>query len=264
MAATLLLASGNAHAHAHAHAHARGPTSLIGSLHASTEVDVGEPAPAAWRPLPLGSVAPQGWLLNQLLTQANSLSGYMPTSTFPGAIDVNTSLWVGGNLSSGTDQWLPYWANGNVPLLMLIRAANATSRLDPGARLEQVIESTVHYVLSHANRSSGWLGPYLNEPGDAEGHGLWDPLNMLRALLMYAEGDQEGGRSMARRVAAAVVAHLAAEYRLLRTDPVYKWASTRWPTFVAVCLYVIDNLVPSFGDDPAVMPLGPSSPSPSP
>ena len=123
----------------------------------------------------------------------------MPTSTFPGAIDVNTSLWVGGNLSSGTDQWLPYWANGNVPLLMLIRATNATSRLDPGARLEQVIESTVHYVLSHANRSSGWLGPYLNEPGDANGHGLWDPLNMLRALLMYAEGDQEGGRSMARR-----------------------------------------------------------------
>ena len=87
---------------------------------------------------------------------------------------------------------------------------------------------------------------------------------MLRALLMYAEGDQEGGRSIARRVAAAVVAHLAAEYRLLRTDPVYKWASTRWPTFVAVCLYVIDHLVPSFGDDPAVMPRGPSSPSPSP
>ena len=284
MAATLVLASGHAHAHAHAQVHARGPTSLIGSLHASTEVDVGDPTPAAWRPLPLGSVAPQGWLLNQLLTQANSLSGYMPTSTFPGAavplqphptalgmgsvaclasdastgaIDVNTSLWFGGNLSSGTDQWLPYWANGNVPLLMLIRAANATSRLDPGARLEQVIESTVHYVLSHANRSSGWLGPYLNEPGDANGHGLWDPLNMLRALLMYAEGDQEGGRSMARRVAAAVVAHLAAEYRLLRTDPVYKWASTRWPTFVAVCLYVIDHLVPSFGDDPAVMPLGP-------
>ena len=171
----------------------------------------------------------------------------------PGALDVNTSLWVGGNLSSGTDQWLPYWANGNVPLLMLIRAANATSRLDPGARLEQVIESTVHYVLSHANRSSGWLGPYLNEPGDANGHGLWDPLNMLRALLMFAEGEP----SMARQVAAAVVAHLAAEYRLLRTDPVYKWASTRWPTFVQVCLYVIDNLVPSFGDDLAVMPLGP-------
>ena len=56
----------------------------------------------------------------------------------------------------------------------------------------------------------------------------------------------------------------ATEAKLLQTDPVYKWASTRWPTFVAVCLYVIDHLVPCFGDDPAVMPLGPSSPSPSP
>ena len=90
LAATLVLAlhpAGHAHGHVHAHAHvhARGPTSLIGGLHAFTEVDMGVPAPAAWRPLPLGSVAPQGWLLNQLLTQANSLSGYMPTSTFPGA-----------------------------------------------------------------------------------------------------------------------------------------------------------------------------------
>ena len=44
------------------------------------------------------------------------------------------------------------------------------------------------------------------------------PLNMLRALLMFAEGEP----SMARQVAAVVVAHLTAEYRLLRTDPVYK------------------------------------------
>ena len=43
---------------------------------------------------------------------------------------------------------------------------------------------------------------------------------------------------------------------LLLVDPVYKWASTRWPTFVQVALYVIDHYVPEFGDDAAVMPLG--------
>ena len=69
----------------------------------------------------------------------------------------------------------------------------------------------------------------------APGHGLWDPLNMLRALLMFAEGEP----AFARPVAAAVVAHLAAEYALLRTDPVYKWASTRWPTFVQARLVVV-------------------------
>lgn len=214
------------------------------------------PAPAAWEPLPLGSLSPRGWLLEQLLLQANSLSGFMPRSIFPGADTVNTSLWTGGNGSvmDGTDQWLPYWTNGNVPLLMLLRAAGpaALARLDPAAALPQVVDSMMEYVLAHTNKSNGWIGPYLNEPGDVNGHGLWDPLNMLRSLLQYAEGTP----SVRRRVAAAVVAHLAQEAKLLKTDPVYKWASTRWPTFVQVCLYVIDRLVPLYGADAAVMPLG--------
>ena len=50
--------------------------------------------------------------------------------------------------------------------------------------------------------------------------------------------------------------NLTEEYKLLTRDPVYKWASTRWPTFVQVCLYEIDKLVPTYGDDTVVMPLG--------
>ena len=78
-------------------------------------------APRAFTPLPLGQLAPQGWLQDQLVLQANSLAGYMSTSTFPGADHVNQSLWIGGDGSKqgGTTQWLPYWSNGNVPLLML-------------------------------------------------------------------------------------------------------------------------------------------------
>ena len=53
-------------------------------------------APAALQPrafelLPLGAVVPDGWLLNQLVLQANSLSGYLSVSTFPGASTVNQS-----------------------------------------------------------------------------------------------------------------------------------------------------------------------------
>ena len=54
-------------------------------------------APRAYRPLPLGSVAPRGWLLEQLLTQSNGLSGVLPISTFPGADVVNASRWLGGD-----------------------------------------------------------------------------------------------------------------------------------------------------------------------
>ena len=197
------------------------------------------PVPPAWTPLPLGLLAPRGWALEQLLLQANSLSGYMPLSTFPGADTVNQSVWVGGTAApkGGTDQWLPYWANGNVPLLMLLRAAGpaAVARLDPAAQLGPVVDRMMQYVLGHVNRSksgpgAGWIGPFLNEPGDTNGHGLWDPLNMCRALLMYSEGEP----SSRPAVAAAVVAHLTAEARLLESDPVYKWAATRWPTFVQV------------------------------
>ena len=45
-------------------------------------------AARAFRPFATGQIAPQGWLLDQLLLQANSLSGYMSQSTFPGAINV--------------------------------------------------------------------------------------------------------------------------------------------------------------------------------
>ena len=212
------------------------------------------PAPPAWEPLPYGSLAPRGWVLEQLLLQANSLSGFMPTSTFPGAAAVNTSMWTGGKMTDGTTQWLPYWTNGNVPLLMLLRAAGpaAMARLDPTAQLGAVIDSMVAYVLAHTNKTNGWIGPWANEPGDSNGHGLWDPLNMLRSLLMYAEAEPASRRPVAR----AVVAHLTEEAKLIRTDPIYKWASTRWPTYVQVAMYVIDHLVPAFGGDADVMPLG--------
>ena len=84
------------------------------------------------------------------------------------------------------------------------------------------------------------------------GHGLWDPLNDAARLPMYSEGEP----STRKAVATAVVAHLTAEAALLKTDRVYKWASTRWPTLCRWCLYVIDHLVPVFGTQIEVMPLG--------
>jgi hypothetical protein len=212
-------------------------------------------APLAFQPLPIGQVAPRGWLLEQLVLQANSLSGFMAKSTFPGADTVNTSIWVGGDgkASHGHDAWLPYWTNGNVPLVGLLKAAGATGRLDKENDLPGVIDSIVVYVLAHTNKTNGWIGPYTDEPGDSNGYGLWDPLNMLRSLLQYSESNPAQGKP----IAAAVIAHLTAEYKLLQAgDPVIKWASTRWPSFSEICQYGVDILVPAFGSDPDVCPLG--------
>ena len=49
-------------------------------------------AEPAFRPLPLGSVLPQGWLLRQLRQQADGLSGHLD-EFWP---DVNKSQWFGG------------------------------------------------------------------------------------------------------------------------------------------------------------------------
>jgi len=76
---------------------------------------------------------------------------------------------------------------------------------------------------------------------------------MLRSLLNYAQAhpDKE------KEVAAATVAHLTLqEAKLLQTDPVIKWASTRWPTFVEICQYVVDRLVSKYGSVSSVMPIG--------
>ena len=59
-----------------------------------------------------------------------------------------------------------------------------------------------------------------------------------------------------RPIAAACVAHLVAEAKLITTDPVIKWAATRWPTYVEIVHYAIDHLVPKYGGDPSVVPLG--------
>ena len=139
-------------------------------------------------------------------------------------------------------------------MVELIAAAgpDAQSRLNADLNLIAAIDEIVKYVLAHTNSTNGWIGPFRNEPGDQNGHGLWDPLNMLRTLFNYAQAHPERERQVAR----AAIAHLTEEAKLLATDPVYKWASTRWPTYVEIVQYVCDEFIPRFGDDQQVMPLG--------
>ena len=84
------------------------PTNLkcTGNAQLGEDASLAGPVPASLQPkafelLPLGSTQPSGWLLNQLVLQANSLSGWMAVSTFPGADTVNSSLWIGGDGHKG-------------------------------------------------------------------------------------------------------------------------------------------------------------------
>ena len=83
-------------------------------------------APYAYKPLPVGSVTPKGWLLKQLTLQAEGLSGHLAQFWN----DVLNSVWKGGSGDGGLHERTPYWLNGVVPLAFLLRNAGV-EQLDP-------------------------------------------------------------------------------------------------------------------------------------
>ena len=82
--------------------------------------------PYAYKPLPVGSVTPKGWLLKQLTLQADGLSGHLAQFWN----DVMNSVWKGGSGDGGLHERTPYWLNGVVPLAFLLRNAGV-EQLDP-------------------------------------------------------------------------------------------------------------------------------------
>ena len=104
-------------------------------------------APLAHAPLPVGSLAPAGWLRAQLQLEADGLTGHL-ADFYP---DVMNSSWVGGPKDGSPQERAPYWLRGAVPL------AHALG----DARLQASVGAYVDYALTHAD-PSGWLGPPAN------------------------------------------------------------------------------------------------------
>ena len=221
-------------------------------------------APRSFEPLPLGAIAPQGWLQDQLVRQASSLSGYISQTRGLGNAPplchgdsdvVNQSQWIGGEGWPGdhldrNDQWFGYWANGNAPLVALLRTAGALHRLPTDLPLDAFVDSYMHYVVDH--HRDGWLwhnGSSWSEDGTL-GEGGFE---MQQALLQWSEAQPQATR---RKVATVIVSQLCNEQTRISNVTVTSWTATRWPTFVTLVEYVLDHLLPAFGDDQEVVPLG--------
>lgn len=223
-------------------------------------------APRAFEPLPLGAIAPHGWLLDQLVRQASSLSGYLSStqgvgSWFHGDSNVvNMTQWLGGpgwaqDHLDESDTWFPYWADGNVPLLKLLNASDALGKLPDDLPLGALVDSYVNYILANDVQSDGFIGHGgIWAPDSALGEGGFQ---IVQALTQWAEGRSASDR---RRVAKAVTAHLVREASLIvPASPSIvpeSWVFPRWPTFVRLVEYCVDSLLPEFGDDASVVPLG--------
>jgi hypothetical protein len=126
--------------------------------------------PLKFRPLPLGSVKPAGWLKNQLRIQADGLSGHLD-EFWP---DIKDSGWIGGK-AEGWER-APYWLDGVVPLAYLID--------DPG--LKTKVQRYMDYALTH-QAEDGWLGPEKSATGKYQARDPWPVFVMLKALTQYEE-----------------------------------------------------------------------------
>lgn len=163
----------------------------------------------AFRPLPLGSIRPEGWLARQLRIQADGIHGHLD-EFWP---DVKDSRWFGGQ-AEGWER-APYWLDGLVPLAYMLD--------DPA--LKEKARRYVEYILDH-QEEDGWLGPRaMAGPGGrvvTAQNDIWGLFLVLKVLMQYGEatGDE--------RAAAAVAKCLRMIDLHIDTAPLFNWAQFRW------------------------------------
>ena len=119
--------------------------------------------------LPLGAIKPEDWLLEQLKTQRDGLSGKL-YEVWP---DVGENCaWLGGD----GDGWerAPYYRDGLIPMAW---------QLDD-EELKAVCMKYIEWILA-SQREDGWFGPADNDD-------YWPLMLALRALRAFftAENDK--------------------------------------------------------------------------
>jgi DUF1680 family protein len=171
----------------------------------------------ALQPLPLGSVRPAGWLLNQLRLQAGGLSGHLD-EFWP---DIANSGWIGGQ-AEGWERG-PYWLDGVVPLAFLL----------DDERLKEKVHRWMDYILTHQH-ADGWLGPALDSKYGYE-YDPWPVYIVLKALTQYYEatGDQ--------RVIPAIERFLRRLQAQIAEHPLRSWARMRWPDLVLTIQWLYER-----------------------
>jgi uncharacterized protein len=175
-------------------------------LAACTHADAASPVPNrrplqpnAFDPLPLTSVKPTGWLLEQLRTQANGLSGHLD-EFWPDLGD--NSGWLGGTGESWERG--PYFLDGLVPLAYLTN--------DP--KLIAKVKKWLDWTLTH-QQPDGWIGPAKNQD-------WWPNYVMLKALTQYQEATGDP------RVIPLMARYFAHQASRLNARPLKEWAIFRW------------------------------------
>ena len=162
--------------------------------------------------LPLTSVKPRGWLLEQLRIQANGLTGHL--DEFWPDVGPN-SAWLGGS-GEGWERG-PYFVDGMLPLAYLLD--------DP--RLKAKAQKWVDWTLT-TQRPDGALGPAKNTD-------WWPIMIMLKVLTQYQEATGDP------RVVPALERYFAYQAKQLDAVPLKEWAIFRWQDEALTVLWLYNR-----------------------
>ena len=154
--------------------------------------------PSDYAPLPLTAVKPEGWLLEQLRTQAKGITGTL-YKFWPDVSD--ECAWLGGK----GDAWerAPYYLDGLVPLAYLLGDEELIARA--GKYIEWMLAS---------QREDGFFGPKSNDD-------WWPRMVALKALIQYYTATTD------ERVPKFMLKYFAYEYKKLDEQPMIEWAVAR-------------------------------------
>lgn len=165
-----------------------------------------------YTPFTSKEIKPRGWLLRQLLLQAQGLAGNLD-KVWP---DVRDSAWIGGS-AEGWER-VPYWLDGFVPLAYLLDDE------DMIARAKKYIDA----ILA-GQKENGWLCP-CDEENIAE-YDTWALLLISKVLVGYYRCSDD------ERVPDALYRALKNYHALLKSGAIrlFKWGQYRWfEGFIAI------------------------------
>ena len=157
-----------------------------------------------FKPYTTKEIRPTGWLRDQLVIQANGLSGNLD-KMWP---EVKDSKWIGGD----NDGWerVPYWLDGFIPLAYLLD--NEGMKVRAKRYIDGILDGQCE---------DGWICPCKDN--ERASYDMWALFLITKALVVYHDCTGDG------RIEEAVYRALKQfHYFNQHNMTTFKWAHARW------------------------------------
>jgi hypothetical protein len=169
--------------------------------------------------LPLGAIEPKGWLLTQLKSQKDGLTGN--SELIYGELGSN-SAWLGGNAPDSNWERPPYYVKGLIGLAFTLN----------DNELKTKSQKWIDWALN-SQQKDGNFGPTTNND-------WWPRMPMLTALTDYYEATND------ERVIPFLTNYFQYQLKTLDKQPLFEWAKTRAADNVEVVIWLYNRTGDAF------------------